>query len=241
MFSNEKFYVTNHDYFNTGGGCMVSLFTVYDRQLNATRYVVANDEGFNYATADTISCAEEFEHEELERIIIYAHDWDALTCEPAPWDMLFEDDEWKLFKYCQFEFYKKDCKHHKYTVQVPVEWLPPELYDTTTPALREWLHANDAVVETDGTRVIVPDAYIDWTKEQSDKKLQEVKDFKQWFEESLDKAFAELNDTGNEQPINELYDSEIELTFRGRSIKLHFDARTYESVSSLLKEVIEDW
>ncbi len=234
MFSNDKYYVTNHDYFNTGGGCMVSIFTVYDRSINATRFVTANDEGFNYATADTISCAEEFDFDELDKIILEAHDWDALTCEPAPWQHNFNDDDWALFKYCQFEFYKKDCQRHKTKVKLPVEWLLPELYTKLAPAAIEWLHANEQDVETDGEHVFMPDAYVSWQSEQLDKQLQAIKDFKQWFDDLVNDAFAE-------DAIERLYHHNIKLTFNGREVELPFEARTYEAVRDMLKDVIEDW
>lgn len=234
MFSNEKYYVTNHDYFNTGGGCMVSIFTVYDRQLNTTRYVIANEEGFSMQTADTISCAEEFEHEELERIIIGAWDWSALTCEPAPWDMLFEDEDWKLYKHCQFEFYKKDCHGGKYRKEISVEWLSPELMDKLTPDCFDWLRVNNVNVETDGDNVFVPQAYTDYLQELSDKKLQAIKDFKQWFDEIV-------SADNFEERMQRLYDEPITLSFDGKSVELPFDADTYDTISGLLKDVIKEW
>lgn len=234
MFSNEKYYVTNHDYFNTGGSIMVSIFTVYDRKLNTTRYVIANEEGFNVQTADTISCAEEFEHEELEKIVLESHDWSALTCEPAPWDMLFEDDDWKLYKYCQFEFYKRDCKHFKYKVKVPANWLTPEMYDKLSPAERNWLMENDVDVETDGESFQMPQAYYDCKKEQYEKQLQELKNFKEWLDDLVNKALAD-------ETIEKLYNEKIKLTFKGKEIELEFDADNYNNVSLLLGDAIENF
>lgn len=234
MFSNDKYYVTNHEYFNTGGGCMVSVFTVYDRSINATRFVIANDEGFNYQTADTVSCGGEFEFDELEKIIIESHDWSALTCEPMPLDHLFDDNDWELFKYCQFEFYKKDCQRFKTKVTLPIEWLPPVLYANLSTAAKDWLHANDMEVTTDGEHVFMPDEWITYQSEQLDKQLQSIKVFKQWFEDLVNDAFVDNN-------IEKLYDSELKLTFIGRELTLPFDARTYEAVSELLRDVIEEW
>lgn len=234
MFSNEKYYVINHDYFNTGGGCMVSIFTVYDRKLNTTRYVVANEEGFSWQTANTVSCAEEFEFEELDKIVLGAWDWSALTCEPAPWDMLFEDDEWKLYKYCQFEFYKSDCSNGKYRKEISAEWLSPELMDRLSPECFDWLRTNNVNVETDGHNVYVPQAYVDYQQEQADKRLQQIKDFKQWFDEII--AADDF-----EKTMQRLYDEPIKLTFDGKSVDLPFDADTYDAISGLLKNVIKEW
>ena len=234
MFSNEKYYVTNHEYFNSGGGCMISIFTVYDRQLNATRYVIANEEGFNMQTADTISCAEEFDDEELTKIILGAWDWSVLTCEPAPWDMLFEDEDWKLYKYCQFEFYKKDCRAGKYRKTIPVEWLSPELFDKLTPQCTEWLRVNNMDVETDGSNVFVPSEYTDWLNEQYEKKLQNIKDFKQWLDNLINDAFVD-------DSIEKYYDETFKLSFKDKSVELPFDANVYNCVSELLKDVIEEW
>ena len=213
---------------------MVSIFTVYDRQQNTTRYVISNEEGFSWQTANTISCAEEFEHEELEKIILGAWDWSALTCEPAPWDMLFEDEEWKLYKYCQFEHYKRECRHYKYKVKVPANWLTPEMYERLTPAARAWLMENDVDVETDGEYFQMPKAYDDYLEEINNKRLQELKDFKEW----LDKL---VNDALAEDDVDKFYDEDFTLSFKGREVKLFFDADTYNNVSDLLKAAIEDF
>ena len=234
MFSNDKYYVTDHNYFNTGGNCMVSIFTVYDRTINETRFVVANDEGFNYQTADTISCAEEFDFEELEAIILETHNWEALTTEPAPWQHNFADEDWELFKYCQFEFYKKDCQYFKTKVKLPVEWLLPELYTKLAPAAIEWLHANEQDIETDGEHVFMPDAYVSWQSEQLDKQLEALKDYKKW----LDDLVCDALDA---EDIEKYYNCNFKLTFNGREVELPFEARTYQAVSDLLKDVIEDW
>ena len=234
MFSNEKYYVTNHDYLNTGGGCMVSIFTVYDRKLNATRYIVANDEGFNVQTADTIHCAEEFDQEELDKIVLEAHSWSTLTCEPAPWEMLFEDDDWKLYKYCQFEFYKRDCRHCRYQVDMPVEWLSPELYDSLTTECKEWLRAHDEHVKTDGERVYLPQEFSQWLTERDNKRLQALKDFKEW----LDSLVGADNP---EDDIERCYNHCFTLSFMGKSAELPFYAETYENISELLDSTIKDW
>ena len=61
---NKRFAVIDHEYYNTGGNCMVSIFTVFDKQNNATRYVLMNDEGFQLATVDVICNDEMFETDE---------------------------------------------------------------------------------------------------------------------------------------------------------------------------------
>lgn len=234
MFKNEKYLVTDHNYLNTGGGCMVSIFTVYNHVDNVVRYVIANEEGFNVQTVDTVTCEADFDEKQMEAIIVEAHDWSALTCEPAPWDMLFEDEEWKLYKHCQFEYYKRDCQRFKTKVEIPYEWLLPELQDRVSTMAREWLIANHENVKTDGNGVWLPEAFNDYMEEQLNKQLQEIKDFKQWFDGLI----------GADQPeedIERLYSEEITLTFNGRSIKLDFDANTYSNVSDLLENIIDNF
>lgn len=235
MFKNEKYLVTDHNYLNTGGGCMVSIFTVYNHKEKITRYVIANEEGFNVQAVDTVSGEfGDFDADLLKDIILECHDWSALTCEPAPWDMLFEDEEWKLYKYCQFEFYKRDCQRFKTKVDIPLEWLPPELFDKLTGTQRGWLRANHENVKTDGNNVWMPEAFDDYMEDIIQKQLQEIKDYKQWFDNLIG---AEQT----EEDIERLYNEEITLTFNGRSIKLDFDANTYSNISDLLENIIDNF
>lgn len=235
MFKNEKYLVTDHNYMNTGGGIMVSIFTVYNHKDNVVRYVIANEEGFNVQTVDTISCEfDDFNQELMEDIVIEYHDWSALTSEPAPWDMLFEDEEWKLYKYCQFEFYKRDCQRFKTKVEIPYEWLLPELQNRINSMARNWLIANEENVKTDGNDVWLPDAFSDYMEEVLNKKLAAIKDFKQW----LDNLVGEELEA---ETIESLYDSEFTLSFLGREVKLEFDADTYNNISDLLKDAIDNF
>ena len=213
---------------------MVSIFTVYNHRDNVVRYVIANEEGFNVQTVDTVSCEREFDDSELEHIILENHDWSALTCEPAPWDMLFEDEEWKLYKYCQFEYYKRDCLRFKHRVKVPSNWLLPEMYERLTPEARAWLMENDVEVETDGSNFWMPKAYDDYREEQLQKQLQELKDFKEWFDKLADDGLADGT-------IEELYDEPIKLSFKGREIELYYDADNYNNVSLLLRDAIDNF
>ena len=235
MFKNEKYLVTDHNYMNTGGGCMVSIFTVYNHKDNNVSYIVANEEGFNIQTVDTISCEfADFSEEQMKAIVVGSFDWSALTCEPAPWDMLFEDEEWKLYKYCQFEFYKRDCQRFKTKISIPGNWLTTEMYDRLSNMARIWLSENDVEVKTDGENVWLPEAFNDYMEEVLNKKLQAIKDFKQWFDGLI----------GADQPeedIERIYNEDITLTFNGRSVTLDFDADNYTSVSDLLQRAIDNF
>lgn len=213
---------------------MVSIFTVYNHRDKVARYVIANEEGFNVQTIDTVSCEREFDDSELDDIILENHDWSALTCEPAPWDMLFEDEEWKLYKYCQFEFYKRDCLRFKHRVNVPVQWLPPELYDKLTTEAKDWLMANDVDVETDGNDVWLPEAYTDYREEQLQKQLQGLKDFKEWLDNLVSAEHPE-------EDIERLYNETFKLSFNGREVELDFDADNYSHVSDLLQAAIDNF
>lgn len=234
MFSNEKYLVTDHNYLNTGGGCMVSIFTVYNHKDNVVRYVIANEEGFNVQTVDTVTCEADFDEKQMEAILIECHDWSALTCEPAPWDMLFEDEEWKLYKYCQFEYYKRDCQRFKTKISIPGNWLTTEMYERLSNTARIWLSENDVVVKTDGENIWLPDAFYDYMEEVLSKKLAAIKDFKQW----LDNLVCE---NLNNDTMEKLYNEEFTLSFLGRSVTLEFDADTTSNVLSLLNDVIDNF
>lgn len=236
MFKNEKYLVVDHKYLNTGGNTMVSIFTVYNHRKNTTLYIVANEEGFNVQTVDTVSCEfSDFDEKQMEAIVIGYYDWDTLTCEPAPWDMLFEDEEWKLYKYCQFEFYKKDCKHFRTKIGVPYEWLPNDLFQQLTADAVEWLRANDENVKTDGETIELPDAYNDYLKEKLDKELQALKDFKEWLDKLVGGALVD------EKVMERLYEKSFKLSFNGKEVELCFDADNYNNISDLLQAAIENF
>ena len=232
----KRFIVTDHNYINTGGNCMVSIFAVYDTTDNVTRWVIASEDGFNWQTADTISSELQLDSDELiDKIVIYSWPWETLVTDPC-WDQpQLTDDEWELFKYCEFEFYKKDCKYFNNKVRLSTNQLPQELYDTLTPEYVSWADAEGVGCLTDGFNVFMDDSYeppiqeCDEIRLDEDRKkcLQDMKDFSQWLKEL------------NYDPIS--FGSYITICVAGNSVKIPFHADSYELLDRFLDKAIEEY
>lgn len=137
---------------------MVSIFTVYDRAEKGLRYMIANDEGFNWQTMDTVG-HEPQEDLDYDEITLGTFDWSALTTEPSFDQHQFTDEEWELFKHCQFEFYKEYCSYFKSPIELTIEDLPIDLLNKLTPEAIEWHRKNEASILTDGYSVACNDLY----------------------------------------------------------------------------------
>ena len=224
----KRYSVINHEFDNTGGNCMVSTFTVYDRKDNVSRYIMMNDEGFSLTTVDTIRCEEWFiTDEERDSTIIASWSFEDLTCDPSFDQYQFSEEEFELYKYCQYEFYKKFCAYFKQTVEVDVNDLPNELYSKLGEEAAEWHKINEYYVSTDGYTV-KPHPYFDAERWHEDRKrLQQIRDFNDWHKQQA--------------AIEELYDEHYVLSFAGRSVKLPYDADVFSAIDDLLKNIIKEW
>lgn len=232
---NEKFTVVDHDYINTGGNTMVSVFTVYDKSIKATRYVCCNEEGFNVMTFDTIR-NEPPADMDYDEFIVESHNWDALTSDPC-WDQhQFSNEDFLLYKHCQFEFYKSDCKYFGIKVELPIEWLPGELYNELGMDAIEWHKEHGDLVKTDGYKVWPSEGYeppVAPVEIEIDDYTNEIIDFKKWFDDTINEAFAT-------NTIETLYDKPITIVFNGRALQLSFAAAEYNAISDALKRIIDE-
>ena len=222
---SEKFTVVNHEYFNTGGNTMVSVFNVFDHSDKTTKFVICNEEGFNWQRADTVSNSDfSLDNDEMiDAIVIGSWQWSALTSEPS-YDMhTFDEEEWKMFKYCQFEYYKKDCRYFGYRASLNIDELPPEMYNVLDDDCKKWLNENTYKVETDGYTVFLPEEY---TAAHQRKELQELRDFSKWLKE------LKYN------PVGESY---ITIAVAGNSVKIPFHADSYDVLDTMIDKLIEEF
>ena len=241
---DKRFIVTDHNYLNTGGNCMVSIFAVYDAQENVSRWVIANEEGFNYQTADTISSELQLDSDELiDKIVLGAWQWDALVADPCCDQCQFTEDEFELFKYCEFEFYKKDCKYFNSKVRLATNQLPAELFNKLSPEYIAWANLEGVGCLTDGYDVFMDDNYEPPVEEKAEecnphddleRQLQEIKNFKRWFNDLV-------GPQASEEDLQKLYDGYITIAVAGNSVKLPFDANVFSNINHTLRRVIEEW
>lgn len=233
--NNDKFIVVDHEYYNSGGNCMLSIFQVYDVDANATRYCICGDDSFSWQTANTIY--NEFLQldceENINKIVLGSWEYSALTTEPC-WDQhQFTDEEWEMFTYCRFEHYKKDCKYFNIKVNIPINELPTDLYSTLTDDYKAWAKENDWNVQTDGFKVFLNESYVAPEEikpmdEARNKMLKEIHSFTTWYE-SLKYA-----------PYREDIQY-ITIAVAGDSVKIPFHADTYDLLADFLNKVIKDF
>ena len=240
--NNDKFIVVDHEYYNTGGNCMVSIFQVYDVDANATRYCICGDDSFSWQTANTIY--NEFLQldcdENINKLVLGSWEYSALTTEPC-WDQpQFTDEQWEMFKYCQFEHYKKDCKYFNIKVNVPINELPIDLYSTLTDDYKAWAKENDWTVQTDGFKVFLNESYVAPQPPKSDR-LKELEAFVEHMRLALPPHESEYPTTADfEKAEEEHANMKWTIVFEGKAITIENCAAIYNCLKDGLEEIIGD-
>ena len=232
----NNYTVTNHEYTNTGGNCMVSVFTVYDHSTKSVRYVACDDERLNFMTFDVVhnETPADLDYDEF---ILESYTYDLLVSDPGydnPVATLSEE-KFLLFKNCQFEHYKKDCKYFNIRIELSIEELPGELYNELGMDAIEWHHEHGDKVTTDGYNVWPSEGYepppANGIVDLNDYK-REVVDFKEWF----DKTVSEAQFDGT---LEKYYTKNITIVWNGRALELAFAADEVDVVSDALQDIID--
>ena len=229
----NRFTALDHNYFNTGGNCMVSTFTVYDRSVKALRYVIVNEEGINVQSIDCVG-HEPPEDIDYEEITLDCFNLEDLNSEPAPLDKQFTEEEFTLYKHCQFEFYKRYCKDFKTTIKLQLNELPNELFNALSEEFRDWHRDNCLPVYSDGYRVFANDLYVSVEERKYRKQLQDVKDFAEWFDRLVyDGAFTD--DATAE------YLQNVTLVVGGKVLQLPLHADMHTLIADMLSKAVKQW
>ena len=144
-----SYSVLNHNYQNTGGGCMVSSFMLYDDTAKRTLFMLLTEEGGTIATADYVMQEVEYSDD----LIVDMANFDAL--QPT-------DDHYELYRQCLAEYIKKDCSYNCTTVELRYEMLSDELRSQISDEYLQWHKAEIGNrFETDGKRIICADRYLE--------------------------------------------------------------------------------
>ena len=146
-----NYIVISHNYVNTGGYCMVSVFEVWLLDENRTVFVNVSDE---YCTVTTVNyIMGDFEIDDYDKITIAIlhykkSDYRTVT-----------NEYFDLCRYCLFEYLKKDCKYMCYTEWLPFAWLLPVYQQQISDVERQFVEDEFGdCFDTDGYHVIVPTA-----------------------------------------------------------------------------------
>lgn len=142
-----KYQVLNHEYLNTGGNCMVSIFNVWLEDERRTLAALVNEEGGTLAAVDYVS--HDVDYDESMDLQTFTVD-----------DLTTGNHYFELFKYCWMEYVKKDCKYFKTTYHIPLILLNNDLLATITRHYYNWHIENVGDrFESDGYTIYKEDGY----------------------------------------------------------------------------------
>lgn len=217
-----KFQVVSYQYLNTGGNIMVGIHEVWLPEELKTVYCFTNEEGCTISPVDYIRN----DFDDIGNLPLEDYDWGRVTG---------HEKYFELLRRCFNDYTKDDCKYFGLTRRVPYHMLSDELQSKVDVDYLVWNEANsDGCMETNGVDIVEDPDYTSQFESNSDKQLQEIKDFQQWHDNLVN------IDTTDEE-LDELYNKEYTLTIAGRSIKLPYDADTFNHINDLLKNVIKEW
>lgn len=144
-----KFKVISHDYRNTGGNMMVSVFQIYLIKDNRTVFVNCGERSASLTTVDYIN---NFEPEDYDEITLESVDFGS-DIDNSGYPIVYED----VFRYCLFEWLKSDCKHYQYRMGIAYDWLPMSVQMVISDIQKNFVEDEmDGYYYTDGFTVFVP-------------------------------------------------------------------------------------
>ena len=221
---NVSYTVLNYEYLNTGGNTMVGIHEVWLPVERKTVYIYTNEEGCVMSLVDYIR--NEFEPSDYDSVQIDVFDLGRVT----GWEKYFE-----LYRRCYNDYLKDDCRYFGYVRGVQYILLSDELQKKVDADYYVWCEANGHdLIDTNGCDII---EHPDYTAQFDDgvlAKLQDIKDWLQWHDELV-------NPRTSDDELEAMYDEVYELTFKGRTVKLPFDADVFNNVNALVDKVIKEW
>lgn len=222
----EAFKVLNYEYLNTGGNCMVGVFTVWIPALKQTVYALTNELGCSLTTVDYVSNDVDIE------------DYDEVTIDRCDFDELQSNATYfELYRYCLNEYTKSDCRYFGQTFAWPYHMLSDELQSEVHADYLAWCKENNnGCIPTDGEKIIVHPDYDSMFTDphEDDKHLQAVKEWRLWHD-------GQINKHTTDEELDVLYEKTYHLTFNGRVVRLPFNADTFNKINDLLDSVIREW
>ena len=144
-----NYNVISHNYKNTGGYHMVSVFDVWLPDENRTVFV---NVGEGYCTITTVNyIMSGLEIDDFDKITVTTLDYTEYD------DCAVTNKYFKLCRYCLFEYLKKDCKYMNYTESLPFVWLLPIYQQQISAVERQFVKdEHGGCFYTDGYHVTVP-------------------------------------------------------------------------------------
>ena len=210
-----KYQVLNHEYMNTGGNCMVSIFSLWCTEENRTVFLLANEEGCSLSTADYIS--NDIDYDDSMTIDVF--DIHMFDC---------ANKNFELYRDCWFEFIKCDCLRFGTAYEVDIDLLPLALFNDIPIELLHFMGINGQhTVSTDGVHIITG------FKEQT----FELKVMA--FQRYIKRLMPSIKCNEKEQ-WSRLYDSKITITVCDQTIELPFSATPYNYILDMIDDYVEN-
>ena len=144
-----NYNVISHNYLNTGGHCMISVFEVWLPDENRTVFVNVGEE---YCTITTVNhIMSDLEIDDFDKITVATLNYKESD------DCTVTNEYFELCRYCLFEYLKKDCKYMGYFELLPFVWLLPVYQQQISSLERQFVEDEYGdYFETDGYHVTVP-------------------------------------------------------------------------------------
>lgn len=155
-----NYQIMNHEYLNTGGHCMISVFEVWLPDENRTVFVNVGEE---YCTITTVNhIMSDIEIDDFDKITVATLNYKETD------DCTVTNKYFELCRYCLFEYLKKDCKYMGYIESLPFVWLLPVYQQQISDLERQFVeYEYGDYFDTDGYRVTIP-------TEDGERKVTEV-------------------------------------------------------------------
>ena len=155
-----NYNVISHNYLNTGGHCMISVFEVWLPDENRTVFV---NVGEGYCTITTVNhIMSDIEIDDFDKITITT-----LSYKESD-DCTVTNRYFELCRYCLFEYLKKNCKYMGYTESLPFVWLPAVYQQQITNKERQYVEeVFGDYFNTDGYTVYI------FTEDDDEKEITE--------------------------------------------------------------------
>lgn len=213
-----NYKMLDNEYWNSGGGCMVNITTIFDLDNKKTLYVMLNEEGGTLCSADYIRF--DVDYDEVDTIDSFSYD----TIEPQ--HCFFE-----LYQDCWREYAKADFKKYQNYSRVPLKFLPEDLKSQLTADYIAWCNEeSDGCIETNGNRVVMDDNYC-----EPDPDIVAAKNLLDYMHEEMAKM------DGTEEEQQQFYDIPITLTFGNRAFSTTNCAAIYSALEDCLKYFIDQY
>ncbi len=218
-----NYKVLSQDYHNTGGNCMVSSFTVYDKTDNSTKFVLVNELNGQLVAVDYIG-----QH--------IAYDEKMLLDEYYIDELQETDDNFELYQYCIIESAKKDCEFFETTVRIPWHILPANIQQTASAEYVKWHLENVAdYFATDGKRIIYES---DYEVPEIDCDPPQVKLAKEMLA-AMDKAMGEWTDDDESMVV--FNNIPLMVGFGDKILVMENNAALFNAVDACLREFIDSY